>query len=230
MNRAAVYLRVSSPGQSTENQLSACTQFAESRGWQVVKIFSEEVSGFKDVERPVRDQLLKEARSGAFHHVIVWCLDRWTRRGAEELLKDIVTLANWNVDLHSCQEEFLDAFNLKGELGDIIRKFLLSLFAWEGQQESRKRSERVKAAYHAGRGVDKWGRPRKNVSPEEAAVAYLESGSLREAAKKVGIKHTTISRRIKEGFGLSTVSINSVRAVLEEEGPEVLSQGKKEAK
>lgn len=215
LSKASIYLRVSSREQDPENQLNACRQFAESRGWSIVEVYRDQLSGFKDVERPEYNELMRDARNGLFNHIVVWSYDRWTRKGATALIKDIVKLTNWNVCLHSVQEEFLDSFNMKGELGDIIRKFLIGLLGWEAKLESKKRSERVKAAFHAGRGVEKWGRPRRKVSSEEAAQAYLETKSLRRAADKLGVKHTTISRRIREGFGLSNISLKAVREVFE---------------
>jgi DNA invertase Pin-like site-specific DNA recombinase len=48
MKRAAIYVRVSTDGQTTENQLRELHQVAERRGWQVVEVYTDHgISGAK---------------------------------------------------------------------------------------------------------------------------------------------------------------------------------------
>ena len=60
--RAAFYLRVSTGGQTVENQRQELAQAAEQRGWEVTELYSDNgFSGAKGRDkRPAFDALLKE--------------------------------------------------------------------------------------------------------------------------------------------------------------------------
>jgi DNA invertase Pin-like site-specific DNA recombinase len=79
--RAALYLRVSTDGQTVENQRIALEAMCEQRGWQVVQAYSDSgVSGSKGRhQRPGLDAMLKDASRGRFNVVLAWALDRLGR-------------------------------------------------------------------------------------------------------------------------------------------------------
>ena len=63
VRRAALYLRVSTDGQTADNQRLALEAVCEQRGWQVVQVYSDNgVSGAKGRnQRPGLDALLRDA-------------------------------------------------------------------------------------------------------------------------------------------------------------------------
>jgi len=61
VRRAALYARVSTTEQTTENQLAALRAFATARGWPAVEYVDRGVSGAKE-RRPALDALLAAAR------------------------------------------------------------------------------------------------------------------------------------------------------------------------
>ena len=79
--RAALYLRVSTDGQTVDNQRLALEAVCEQRGWQITQVYSDNgVSGFKGrQQRPGLDALLKDAARGRFDVVMAWALDRLGR-------------------------------------------------------------------------------------------------------------------------------------------------------
>jgi len=85
MNRAAIYARLSLADEnstSTQRQRKDCRDHAKSLGLEVVKEFVDEgISGYKDVERPAFDEAVEALVRGDFDTLIVWKLDRLTRRG-----------------------------------------------------------------------------------------------------------------------------------------------------
>ena len=85
MSRAAIYARLSLADEkstSTERQKKDCRDHAKSLGLEVVAEFTDEgISGFKDVERPEFDRAIDGLVRGDFDTLIVWKLDRLTRRG-----------------------------------------------------------------------------------------------------------------------------------------------------
>src|SRR5262245_24931897 len=85
--RVAIYLRVSTGGQTTDNQRLELERVAAQRDWQIVGLYEDAgVSGAKGREqRPEFDRLLKDAARGKFDIVAAWSVDRLGRS-----LKDLV--------------------------------------------------------------------------------------------------------------------------------------------
>jgi DNA invertase Pin-like site-specific DNA recombinase len=63
--RAAIYIRVSTSDQNTDNQELELRQVAERAGWEVVKVYKDQgISGAKARDkRPAFDALWKDATS-----------------------------------------------------------------------------------------------------------------------------------------------------------------------
>src|SRR3954468_18224993 len=82
--RAALYLRVSTDDQTTENQQRDLLTLAELRGWEVVVTFADAgVSGAKSRDkRPGLDRLLKDAKRRRFDVAVFWSVDRLGRSTA----------------------------------------------------------------------------------------------------------------------------------------------------
>lgn len=76
--RAAIYVRVSTDGQTTENQLRELERVAEQRGWPVVDVYRDHgISGAKGRDkRPALDKLYDDATKGRFNVVMAWAIDR----------------------------------------------------------------------------------------------------------------------------------------------------------
>src|SRR5262245_58553575 len=79
--RVAVYLRVSTTGQTTTNQRRELEAVASRHGWEVVQVFSDNgVSGAKGrKDRPGLDALLKGVARRDFDMVGAWSVDRLGR-------------------------------------------------------------------------------------------------------------------------------------------------------
>src|ERR1035437_8715346 len=79
--RAALYARVSTDRQSTENQLRELRQAADRLGWQVAGEFVDRgISGAKGRnDRPQLDALLKGVARKDFDVVASWSVDRLGR-------------------------------------------------------------------------------------------------------------------------------------------------------
>src|ERR1051326_8873387 len=79
--RAAIYARVSTDGQTTENQIGALREVAERRGWEIVEIYKDEgISGAKGRDkRPGFERMLKDANRRKFDVVMTWAIDRMGR-------------------------------------------------------------------------------------------------------------------------------------------------------
>jgi DNA invertase Pin-like site-specific DNA recombinase len=100
--RAALYLRVSTDGQTPENQRRALKAVAAQRGWTVVATYDDNgISGAKGRDqRPGLDAMLTNATRGRFNVVMVWAMDRLGRSLAD-LIDTLRALEAANVDLTS---------------------------------------------------------------------------------------------------------------------------------
>ncbi len=208
--KAVIYLRTSTKEQSPENQEKECLEFAKSRGYEVIEILTEQLSGFKQIERPKYERVKQLAHEGKINAVVVWALDRWVRN-RDTLLEDVTTLRNCNVKLHSVKEQWLEAINLEGALGKTIQEFLLGLIGSLGEMESQRRSERVKIAYNSQKNNDKkykkWGR---KCLPERAVEEVLE-------LKKRGLSIRGISESVfyyDKHSNRKKISIGSVHKII----------------
>src|SRR3954451_17221048 len=77
--RIAVYERVSTLEQTTENQLLELRRYVEARGWAATEYVDNGVSGAKD-RRPALDQLTADVRRHKIRIVVCWRLDRLGRK------------------------------------------------------------------------------------------------------------------------------------------------------
>ena len=86
-SRVALYCRVSTSDQTTENQLRALREHAARAGWVILAEFTDNaVSGTRE-KRPGLDALMADARRRRFDLIAVAALDRLGRN-----LRHLVTL------------------------------------------------------------------------------------------------------------------------------------------
>lgn len=136
--KAALYLRVSTTEQSTDNQLKALEAWAKQRGFEVVAVYSEKDSAWRNGHQAELKRLVADARLHKFDLVLVWALDRLSREGSAAVLNIINTLGTYRVKVLSYQESWTEA---PGELGEL----LFAIAGWGARMESQRRSERTKA-------------------------------------------------------------------------------------
>jgi DNA invertase Pin-like site-specific DNA recombinase len=79
--RVALYLRVSTDGQSTALQRRDLVQACEHRGWEVAEVYEDAgISGATGCEgRPAFDRLCQDATRRRFDVVAAWSVDRLGR-------------------------------------------------------------------------------------------------------------------------------------------------------
>ena len=105
MKRCVVYLRVSTLDHP-ETQLHDLRAMAAQRGYEIVREYTDRISGAKP-KRPGLDELLHDARKHRFDVVLVWAFDRIARstRHFLEVLDElnylnIVSAKRWSVETH----------------------------------------------------------------------------------------------------------------------------------
>jgi DNA invertase Pin-like site-specific DNA recombinase len=110
--RAAVYVRVSTTNRAARNQAvfeqnpevqeQPLRQMGEQRGWAVVRVYSDRMSGSRE-DRPGLQALMKDAHRGSFDVVVVWRFDRFAR-SVKQLVLALEEFRSLGIDFVSCQE------------------------------------------------------------------------------------------------------------------------------
>jgi len=187
--RAALYLRVSTDGQTTENQRLALEAVAAQRGWTVTAVYDDAgISGAKGRDkRPGLDNLLKDATRARFDVVMVWAVDRLGRSLAD-LLDTLKELDAAKVDLF-IEQQSLDTTSPSG------RAFFQMLGVFSEFERAMIRS-RVNAGLDRARGKGvTFGRPKVAASIEDAIRASLTAGaSIHKTAAACVVGSGTVQR------------------------------------
>jgi DNA invertase Pin-like site-specific DNA recombinase len=154
--RVAIYVRVSTDGQTVENQRRELEAAAKRHGWEVAGVFSDPgVSGAKE-KRPAFDRLLPGVGRKDFDVVAAWSVDR-LGRSLQHLLSFLGELKAKGVDLYLHQQG-LDTATPAG-------KALFQMLGVFAEFERAMIVERVHAGLKRARAQGKrLGRPR--IAPE----------------------------------------------------------------
>ena len=187
--RAALYLRVSTDGQTVDNQRLALEAVCDQRGWEVVEVYADNgVSGAKGRnQRPGLDALLKDASRGRFNVVLAWALDR-LGRSLMDLLDTLSELDAVCVAL-VLHQQAIDTttpagrmfFQVTGAFAEFERGMIRSRVR-AGLERARSRGVRL-------------GRPRTGAKVEAAIRARLIRGEgIKKVAKAIGVGNGTVSR------------------------------------
>ena len=107
----ALYCRVSTSEQTTDNQRIRLEEYAKSHGWDY-DIFVETESTRKT--RPVKQALLAKLRQHQYDSILVYKLDRWAR-SSTELILDTKELIDKGVGFISISDN-LDFSTAAGKL------------------------------------------------------------------------------------------------------------------
>jgi DNA invertase Pin-like site-specific DNA recombinase len=185
--RVAIYTRVSTTGQTVENQERELQAVAERHGWEVVGAFSDHgVSGMKD-KRPALDRLMKGVARKDFDIVAAWSVDR-VGRSLQHLIGFLGELKAKGVDLYVHQQG-LDTSTPAG-------KAMFQMLGVFAEFERSMIVERIGAGLRRAKAQGKkLGRPRIASEVEQRIQRELAKGaSIRAAAKAAGVGLGTVQR------------------------------------
>ena len=104
----------------------------------MLREYTAEASGGTGKHKPLLAEALEEARLGRYDVLLCWALDRLSREGIEAMLSLLRQFRDLGADVWSLQEPWTE---VNGPTADLLGAIL----AWVAQQESPRRSERIKA-------------------------------------------------------------------------------------
>jgi len=191
--RVALYARVSTDAQTTENQLLQLRAVAERHGWAIVAEFVDHgVSGAKGrQERQQFDALLRGVARREFDMIAAWSVDR-LGRSLQDLLSFLLELQSKRVDLYLHQQ----ALDTSTPMGKAMFQ-LCGVFA---ELERSIIQERVRAGLERARARGKTlGRPRTDPRVEAKIRKLARQGMGKgKIARTLGIG-VSVAQRVLVG-------------------------------
>lgn len=191
--KAALYLRVSTSEQTTDNQRRELTLAAQRHGWAIAQVFEDAgISGAKGRDRrPAFDQLCKAIARREIDLVAAWSVDRIGRS-----LSDLIGFLS---DIHAAgiglylHQQGLDTTTPSG-------RAMFGMMGVFAEFERAMIVERTKAGLRRALAQGKrLGRPKVGADVESAVRASLAQGvGVVRTAKALGVGVGTV-QRIKLG-------------------------------
>lgn len=200
-----IYLRTSTKEQNPELQKDKCIEFCSKIGLNVVEIAIEQGSAYRlEKVRPIWEKIVQRAKKEKLD-IVLWRYDR-AFRNREEFFKFMkVMFEVYGTKVYSVTEpsimSFWDMMSKNHSDNPIFNELLKAIFnaMWDfmirqageqAEEESRKKSERVKLAVRKVNGVtksykgNKWGRKKIKID-EKIILLHKKGKTTREINKEV---------------------------------------------
>ena len=189
MKRAALYLRVSTLDQHPETQLHDLHALASQRGYEIVREYTDKISGTK-AKRPGLDEMMRDARRGRFDVVLVWASDRLAR-SVRHFLEVLDELNHLKIEFVSFRENI--------DTGGPLGRAIVVIIGAIAELERNLIVERVRAGMRRARLEGRHiGRPALDIDRDAVLRHRAHGQSLSQIATTFATSRATISRIIKE--------------------------------
>ena len=200
--RVAIYLRVSTSKQDTENQLLELSAVADRSGWDIWKVYEDAgISGAKGRDkRPGLDAMMKAVNAKQFDMVAAWSVDR-LGRSLTDLLGILQGLQEKGVDLFLHQQG-LDTSTTAG-------KAMFQMLGGFAEFERGIIRERVNAGLARARAKRiKLGRRRVEPAVEARILELRANGDgILKIGRKLGVGTSVVQRVVANKPGFQTPSM-----------------------
>jgi DNA invertase Pin-like site-specific DNA recombinase len=187
--RAAIYTRVSTGDQHPETQLYDLRELAKQRRYEIVRDYTDTISGSKS-KRPGLDQLLADARRHRFDVVLVAAFDR-VARNVRHFLEVLDELNHLNIEFVSLRENI--------DTGGPLGRAMVVIVGAIAELEKSLIVERVRAGMRRakleGRRI---GRAPLNIDREQVVRDRCSGMSLTLVARKHRISRASVCRLMNE--------------------------------
>lgn len=187
--KAIIYARVSTQGQDYDRQLAELRQYADRMGYDVVKTFSEKISGAKKVEeRQAMTDLLNYVESNKVDKVLIYECSRLSRRAIDFL--SIIEIFNEKKISLYIHQNGLETLLPNGEVNPIATLVLGILAQFNSMERSLIRS-RMESGYNNFR--------------NNGGVVGRKTG-YRKTADQMKEEYAEEIRLLKKGYSLRNIS------------------------
>lgn len=189
-----IYIRTSTEEQNPKNQLSDINTIAPSDSI----IYEEKQSAWKDHlnNRLIFKQIYDLVKIGQVKSINVWDLDRLFRNRVQCV--EFIKLCQYKkVIVRSYRQKWLTEFEkIPSPWNDIMSDLMIQIISWLAEEESNKKSERVKSAFQNFKG-NNWGRPTLPVEIQKIVELKKSGKSIRAIAQILRIKKNQVEKALK---------------------------------
>lgn len=204
--RVVIYARVSTAGQDYERQLSELREYASRMGYEVVKEFSEKISGAKKIaEREALADLLKYVEENKIDKVLIYECSRLSRRAVDFLqVVEYLTEHGISVYIHQNGLETL----LPNGGPNPIANLVLEILAQFNSMERGLIRSRMESGYH---------HYRQNGGRVGRKVGYrkCEDELRAQYAKEIQLLRKGLSlRNVAAITGTSTTTLQKIKKII----------------
>lgn len=187
--KAIIYARVSTAGQDYDRQLAELRQYADRMGYDVVKTFSEKISGAKKVEeRQAMTELLNYVEVNKVDKVLIYECSRLSRRAVDFL--SIIEIFNEKKISLYIHQNGLETLLPNGKINPIATLVLGILAQFNGMERSLIRS-RMESGYNNYR--------------NNGGVVGRKTG-YRKTNEQMILEYAEEIRLLKKGYSLRNIS------------------------
>lgn len=198
--KAVIYARVSTQGQDYDRQLAELKQYADRMGYDIVKTFSEKISGAKKVEeRQAMTELLNYVEVNKVDKVLIYECSRLSRRAVDFL--SIIEIFNEKKISLYIHQNGLETLLPNGEINPIATLVLGILAQFNSMERSLIRS-RMESGYNNFR--------------NNGGIVGRKTG-YRKTSEQMKEEYAEEIRLLKKGYSLRNIakitktSVNTLR-------------------
>lgn len=187
--KAIIYARVSTAGQDYDRQLAELKQYADRMGYDVVKTFSEKISGAKKVEeRQAMTELLNYIEVNKVDKVLIYECSRLSRRAVDFL--SIIEIFNEKKISLYIHQNGLETLLPNGKINPIATLVLGILAQFNSMERSLIRS-RMESGYNNFR--------------NNGGIVGRKTG-YRKTSEQMKEEYAEEIRLLKKGYSLRNIS------------------------
>ena len=189
-----IYLRTSTEEQNPDNQLRDCKTLVSGE----FELLEEKQSAWKDKDRLIFESIRTNIKSRKVSELIVWDLDRLFRN-RKKLIEFFSFCKVYQCKINSFRQQWLNKFNdIPEPFNEILFDMMIQIMGWQAEEESQKKSDRVKIAHKNHHGK-KWGRPSIHTNKKKIVWDLREQGkSIRAISKLTKLSVGKVSQLCSE--------------------------------
>lgn len=201
-----IYLRTSTTEQNPENQLRECQSINTYGDFEVIQ---DQQSAWNDrKERPGFESLHRKIIAGQVSQLIVWDLDR-LYRNRKRLVEFFELCKIKGCQVHSFRQQWLEELNsIPAPFNDIMHHLMLQIMAWIAEEESNRKSARVRAAVRQKDGLtlsykgNHWGRKQLSTQKKNLIAKLKADGmTIRQISAELGVSVGAVHKYLSSEVG-----------------------------